>query len=190
MSSNNLVIIDNENTINISKMSPNEEHIITLNYEKCINDLYKSYKNKKTNVFSQFKKDFPRCFYAINNNIESDMNTFMNYFEFSYYKYNIKPYVIFMLCTQAIMGIVLQLLYKNIPKNKNLYIGELKKKTNLIFKFYTTHNNLFLKISKILRIFTINKNSKDVTLNKISINIFISLCEKDKIIITYKILKK
>ena len=46
---------------------------------------------------------------------------------FSIYKYNVKPYIIFMLCTQAIMGIALEKLYKNLSK-KNLYIGELKKK--------------------------------------------------------------
>ena len=83
-----------------------------------------------------------------------------------------------MLCTQAIMGIALEKLYKNLSK-KNLYIGELKKKTNLIFNFISNNNNLFLKITKILRLFTI-KNNKDTTLKRISITIFISLYEKRK----------
>ena len=84
-------------------------------------------------------------------------------------------------------GIALEKLYKNLSK-KNLYIGELKKKTNLIFNFISNNNNLFLKITKILRLFTI-KNNKDTTLKRISITIFISLYEKEKIIILYKILK-
>ena len=32
------------------------------------------------------------------------------------YKYNVKPYIIFMLCNQAIMGIALDHLYKNFEK--------------------------------------------------------------------------
>ena len=187
---NEYVIINNAESLNVMKMNSGEENIIVLDFDKTINDLYKSYNNSKKQVYSQFKNDFPRCYYIINNNIEKNINTFINYFEFSLYEYNIKPYIILMLCTQAIMGIALQLLYKNVKPNSNLYIGELKKKTNLIFMFFSTKESLYLKISKILRIFTVTKNNKDITLKKISINIFVSLNEKDKIIIIYKILKK
>lgn len=187
---NEYVIINNTKSLNVMKMNSGEENIIVLDFDKTINDLYKSYNNSKKQVYSQFKNDFPRCYYIINNNIEKNINTFINYFEFSLYEYNIKPYIILMLCTQAIMGIALQLLYKNVEPNSNLYIGELKKKTNLIFMFFSTKESLYLKISKILRIFTVTKKNKDITLKNISINIFISLNEKDKIIIIYKILKK
>ena len=54
------------------------------------------------------------------------------------------------------MGLTLEYLYKNI-KEKNLYIGELKDKSNLIFNFISNNNNLYLKISKILRLFCITK---------------------------------
>ena len=94
-----------------------------------------------------------------------------------------------MLSNRAIMGLTVEYLYKSI-KDKNLYIGELKDKSNLIFNFISNNNNLYLKISKILRLFCITKGNKDVTLKKISINIFISLNEKEKILILYKILKK
>ena len=50
------------------------------------------------------------------------------------------------------MGIALQLLYKNIESDSNIYVGELKKKTNLIFMFISTKNSLYLKISKVLRV--------------------------------------
>lgn len=188
MKKDNFVIINNEKTLDILKMKTNEEHYIILDYEKVINNLYKSFKCSKSSIYTQFKNDFPRCSYIINNNIEKSINVFSNYFEFSMYKYNIKPYVIFMLSNQAIMGTALEHLYKNLNK-KNLYIGELKDKSNLVFNFITNNNNLYLKISKVLRLFTIIKGNKDVTLKKISINIFISLNERDKIIILYKILK-
>ena len=187
MKNNNFVVINNEKTLDIMQMKESQENYIILDYDKCINDIYSSYKSSKKEVYNQFQKDFPRCSYIINNNIEKNINTFVNYFEFSIYKYNVKPYIIFMLCTQAIMGIALEKLYKNLSK-KNLYIGELKKKTNLIFNFISNNNNLFLKITKILRLFTI-KNNKDTTLKRISITIFISLYEKEKVIILYKILK-
>ena len=103
----------------ISKLL-SKNHIV-IDYDKCINDLYKSYNNSKTNVYTQFKNDFPRCHYIINNNIEKNINIFTNYFEFSIYKYNIKPYIILMLCTQAIMGLALEKLYKNLP-TKKIYI--------------------------------------------------------------------
>lgn len=187
---NDYVVINNSSNIDVKKMSTSEENIIVLDYNKTINDLYKSYNLSKKEVYNQFKNDFPRCYYIINNNIETNINTFINYFEFSQYEYNIKPYIILMLCTQAIMGIALQLLYNNLDSKTNIYIGELKKKTNLIFMFVSSKESLYLKISKLLRIFTVTKNNKDVTLKKISINIFVSLNEKDKIIIIYKILKK
>ena len=186
---NEYVIINNADSLDVKKMNINEENIIILDYDKTINDLYKSYNNSKKQVFTQFKNDFPRCYYIINDNIEKNINTFVNYFEFSLYEYGIKPYIILMLCTQAIMGTALQILYKNIETGSNLYIGELQKKTNLIFKFITKKDSLYLKISKVLRIFTITQNNKDITLKKISINIFLSLNEKDKLIIIYKILK-
>lgn len=187
---NNYVVINNSNSIDITKMNTGEENIVILDYTKTINDLYKSFNNSKKEIYKQFKNDFPRCYYIINNNIETNINTFINYFEFSQYEYKIKPYIIFMLSNQAIMGIALQLLYNNL-KLPNVYIGELKKKSNLVFMFYSSKEGLYLKINKILRIFTITKkNNKDITLKKININIFISLNEMDKIIITYKILKK
>jgi len=188
MKTDNFVIINNEKTLDILKMRLHEDNYILLDYENVINNLYKSFKSSKSNIYTQFKNDFPRCSYIINNNIEKNINVFSNYFEFSMYKYNIKPYIIFMISNQAIMGIALEYLYKNLNK-KNLYIGELKKKSNLIFKFISNNNNLYLKVSKVLRLFSIINGSKDVTIKKISINIFISLNEKEKIIILYKILK-
>lgn len=186
---NDYVIINNPETLNIKKMNINEENLVVLDFNKIICDLYKSFNNSKKEIYKQFKNDFHRCHYIINNSREENINIFINYFEFALYKYNIKPYIIFMLCNQAIMGIALQLLYKNINKNRNIYIGELKTSTNLKFIFISNNDNLYLKISKILRIFKINKNNEDITLRHISINIFISLSEKDKIIIIYKILR-
>ena len=188
MKKNSYVIINNEKTLDVLKMKPYEDNYILLDYEEVLNSLYKSFNYSKSSIYTQFKNDFPRCSYIINNNIEKSINVFSNYFEFSMYKYNIKPYIIFMICNQAIMGIALEHLHKNLKK-KDYYIGELKEKSNLIFNFINNNNNLYLKISKVLRLFSIIKDNKDIKIKKISINIFISLNEKDKIIILYKILK-
>ena len=156
MKKNDYVIINNVDTLDVTKMNLNEENIVILEFNKVIYDLYKSFNNSKKEIYKQFKNDFPRCYYIINNNIETNINTFINYFEFSQYEYKIKPYIIFMLSNQAIMGIALQLLYNNL-KFPDVYIGELKKKSNLVFMFYSSKEGLYLKINKILRIFTITK---------------------------------
>ena len=100
MKKDNFVIINNEKTLDIKNMNVDEENYILLDFEKVINNLYKSFKYSKTNIYTQFKNDFNRCHYIINNNIEKNINVFSNYFEFSVYKYNIKPYIIFMLSNQ------------------------------------------------------------------------------------------
>ena len=51
-------------------MNDEEENIIILDFDKTITDLYKSYNNSKKDIFTQFKNDFPRCYYIINHNIE------------------------------------------------------------------------------------------------------------------------
>jgi hypothetical protein len=113
-----------------------------------------------------------------------------------------------MFCTQAVMGSPLELLYRIINKtfDKNiydeLYIGEIenniKKKEffrnnninkKLIYNFIQKDKDLYIIINKVLRIFYINKNSKDITLYYVKININISFFSKENIIITYKLLK-
>ena len=82
MKKNNFVIINNEKTLDILKMKINEDHYILLDYENVINNLYKSFECSKSSIYTQFKNDFPRCSYIINNNIEKNINVFSNYFNF------------------------------------------------------------------------------------------------------------
>ena len=93
-----------------------------------------------------------------------------------------------MLCTQAVMGSPLEILYKTIY-NKNIYIGELQKNTPLEFNIITKNNDIFIIVKKKLRFFYINAKGYDTTINLIDININIPFYTKEKIIITYKILK-
>ena len=108
-----------------------------------------------------------------------------------------------MLCTQAVMGCPLEILYKTIY-NKNIYIGELKNSNELCdnktikkkyvdntlqFNIFNSKNDIYLLINKILRYFYINNMGVDITLNLVNINIYIPFYTKEKIIITYKILK-
>ena len=93
-----------------------------------------------------------------------------------------------MLCTQAIMGSPLEILYKTIY-NKNIYIGELQNNTPLQFNIVTKNNDVFIIAKKQLRFFYINTKGYDTTMNLIDINVHIPFYTKEKIIITYKILK-
>ena len=179
-----------------------------LDYEEFINKIYNSY-NKNTNrIYEQFIKDFHRTVFNINSINETNLYIFTDYFEFLLYQYDYNYYEFLMFCTQAVMGSPLELLYRIINKtfDKNiydeLYIGEIenniKKKEifrnnninkKLIYNFIQKDKDLYIIINKVLRIFYINKNSKDITLYYVKININISFFSKENIIITYKLLK-
>ena len=200
METNNFIIINNET--NIISNNIENEYIVLLNYNKYIEQIYNSYKNNNNNIYNQFNKDFPRANYNINNINENKKCLFIDYFEFFIYQYNYNYFEFLMLCTQAVMGSPLEILYNIIYNTTNIndttneyYIGEIKTTKNknkhkkLVFNIINNNNNLFIIIKKKLRIFYINKYGKDITLYNVNIKLNIPYSTKEKIIITYKILK-
>lgn len=199
METNNFIIINNENNIISNKIE--NEYIILLNYNKYIKEIYNSYQNNNNNVYNQFVKDFPRANYNINHINENKISLFTDYFEFFIYQHDYNYFEFLMLCTQAVMGSPLEILYNIIystpnisNSNKEYYIGEIKSTKNknknkkLVFNIIN-NNNLIIIIKKNLRIFYINKHCKDITLYYVNIKLNIPYSTKEKIIITYKILK-
>ena len=184
---NNFIIINENKLLNDNVLDNERESIVLLDYKLYSEKIYESYKKNYNNIFLQFQKDYPRCIFKINNKIESDIEIFLDYFEFLLHQKNRNLYKFLMLCTQASMGCPLELLYKNI-NNINIYIGELKKKqSNLVFNI-KCKNTINIKITKILRLFSV-ENGIDKTLKIIKIKIYIPFNTKEKIIIVYKILK-
>ena len=216
MEKNKFIFINDDNTsnnLNINNQNENE-HIILLDYDTYINKISSSYKNNSSNINDQFIKDFSRASYKINNISETNIYTFIDYFEFLLYQLNFNFSEFLMLCTQAVMGCPLEILYKTIY-NKNIYIGELKNSdidTNnsntkkkyklnknikhnsnfnntLKFNIFHTKNDIYLLVNKTLRYFYINNIGVDITVNLVDVNIYIPFYTKEKIIITYKILR-
>ena len=73
---------------------------------------------------------------------------FIDYFEFLMVQKNLIFSNFLMLCTQAVMGCPLEILYKTIY-NKNIYIGELKKNNSpLFFNIYNKNNDIYFNIKK------------------------------------------
>ena len=189
---NNLNIIKNQT--NKNNINSNKEFIVLLNYENYISKISNSFLDYK-NIYEQFTKDFGRSKYNINNINEKDIYTFIDYFEFLLCLYNLDYFEFLSLCTQAVMGTPLEILYDIINNNytfKNEYfIGELKNLNNkLSFNYINKNEIINIIIKKYLRIFYINKNGLDKTLYYVYIKLNISFSTKEKIIITYKILKK
>ena len=190
MENNNFIIINNENIL--IKNLIYSEYVILLDYTNYTNEIFKSYKKDFKNIYKQFLNDFPRAKYNINNISEINKFIFIDYFEFLIYQYNLDYSEFLMLCTQAVMGAPLEKLYtiiNNTNINKELYIGEPKKNKKMIFNLTAQNSDLYININKILRIFYVNKNGKDITLYNINININVPYLSKENIIITYKILK-
>tara|TARA_Y100000591_G_scaffold253831_1_gene225475 strand:+ start:1226 stop:1813 length:588 start_codon:yes stop_codon:yes gene_type:complete len=187
---NKFIFINNDNNIININNQINNEYIILLDYDTYINKIILSYKNLSNNILEQFKKDFPRACYKINNKKETNIYYFIDYFEFFFHQHNFNFTHFLMLCTQAVMGCPLEILYKTIYK-KNIYIGELKNNnSSLYFNIFNKNkNDIFLVIKKTLRYFYINNKGIDVTLNLVNISIFIPFSTQEKIIITYKILR-
>lgn len=178
-----------DNTPNIINNYNDNEYIVLIDYQSYINKISSSYKNMSSNIIEQFKKDFTRAVYKINNKTEKNIFMFIDYFEFLMVQKNLIFSNFLMLCTQAVMGCPLEILYKTIY-NKNIYIGELKKNNSpLFFNIYNKNNDIYFNIKKTLRYFYINNKGIDVTLNFVNINIYIPFSTQEKIIITYKILK-
>ena len=113
----------NNNTTNIINNYNDNEYIVLIDYDSYINKISSSYKNMSSNIIEQFKKDFTRAVYKINNKTEKNIFMFIDYFEFLMVQKNLVFSNFLMLCTQAVMGCPLELLYKTIY-NKNIYIGE------------------------------------------------------------------
>ena len=185
---NKFIFIDNHITTNITYNQIDNENIVLLDYNSYIQPILNSYKNNSSNISNQFKNDFPRANYKINNLSEKNISIFIDYFEFLFHQYNLNFNEFLMLCTQAIMGSPLEILYKTIY-NKNIYIGELQNNTPLQFNIVTKNNDVFIIAKKQLRFFYINTKGYDTTMNLIDINVHIPFYTKEKIIITYKILK-
>ena len=185
---NNKFIFINNTTNNIINNYNDNEYIVLIEYDSYINKISSSYKNMSSNIIEQFNKDFTRAVYKINNQNEKNVSIFIDYFEFLMVQNNLNFSEFLMLCTQAVMGCPLEILYKTIY-NKNIYIGELKNNNPLVFNIYNKNNDIYFIIKKTLRYFYINKNGIDITLNSVNISIYVPFLSKDKIIITYKILK-
>ena len=189
---NNLNIIKNQT--NKNNINSNKEFIVLLNYENYISKISNSFLDYK-NIYEQFTKDFNRSKHNINNINEKNINIFIDYFEFLLCLYNLDYFEFLSLCTQAVMGTPLEILYDIINNNytfKNEYfIGELKNLNNkLSFNYINKNKIINIIIKKYLRIFYINKNGVDKTLYYVYIKTNIPFSSKEKIIITYKILKK
>jgi len=176
------------NKSNIINNINDNEYIILIDYESYINKISSSYKNISSNIVEQFNKDFLRAKYKINNTYETNNLIFIDYFEFLMVQNNLNFSEFLMLCTQAVMGCPLEILYKTIY-NKNVYIGELKKNKSLFFNIYNKNNEIYFVVKKTLRYFYINNIGIDITMNLVNISINIPFSSKEKIIITYKILK-
>jgi hypothetical protein len=185
----NEFIIINENkldNVNENKLDYEKEYIVLLDYKLYSKKIYKSYNENYDNIFVQFNNDYSRCIFKINDNIENNIEIFLDYFEFLLHQKNKNIYKFLMLCTQASMGCPLELLYKSI-NNINIYIGELKKSSNLVFNI-KCKNIINIEITKTLRLFCV-ENGIDKTLKIVKIKIYIPFNTKEKIIIVYKILK-
>ena len=179
----NEFIIINENKLdNVNE----NEYIVLLDYKLYSQKIYNSYNKNYDNIFTQFNNDYHRCIFKINDNIETDIEIFIDYFEFLLHQKNRNIYKFLMLCTQASMGCPLELLYKSL-NNINIYIGELKNSSNLIFNI-KCKNTVNIEITKILRLFIV-ENGIDKTLKIKKIKMYIPFNTKEKIIIVYKILK-
>ena len=176
------------NKSNIINNINDNEYIILIDYESYINKISSSYRNNSSNILDQFNKDFSRAKYKINNTYETNNLIFIDYFEFLMVQNNLNFSEFLMLCTQAVMGCPLEILYKTIY-NKNVYIGELKKNKSLFFNIYNKNNEIYFVVKKTLRYFYINNIGIDITMNLVNISINIPFSSKEKIIITYKILK-
>lgn len=176
------------NTTNIINNQNDNEYIVLIDYNSYINKIASSYKNMSSNVVEQFNKDFIRAIYKINNKNEKNISIFIDYFEFLMVQNNLHFSEFLMLCTQAVMGCPLEILYKTIY-DKNIYIGELKNNKPLFFNIYNKNNDIYFIIKKTLRYFYINKKGVDITLNFVNISIYVPFSTKEKIIITYKILR-
>jgi len=183
MKTNDYIFINyNENKDICIYNQINSEYMILLDYNEYINNIYNSYKSN-SNIVKQFKNDFNRASYKINNKKETNIDIFIDYFEFLLYQKNSDFYQFLMLCTQAVMGTPLEILYKNL--NNNIYIGEVNS-SRLIFNICIKNDIIIIK--KKLRFFYI-KNNIDKTISYINIKIYIPFLKKEKVIITYKILK-
>lgn len=215
MEETNFIIINNENNIIYNKQNNiitdtsnyncilENEYIILLDYNKYIKKIYNSFSKNYKNIYTQFNKDFIRAKYIINDTNENNMYYFTDYFEFLIYQYDLDYTEFLMLSTQAVMGCPLEILYNiinNIFESKLFYIGEINTKNkkiikkynlnkNLIYNYIHKNNNLYIIIKKTLRIFYINSYGKDITLYYVNIILNIPYYSKEKIIITYKILK-
>lgn len=215
----NFIIINNENNIcdyqlnkksiiknvyNINILNNiDDEYVLLLDYKEFVEKMYNSYDKNDNNIYEQFKKDYHRTTFYINNICEKNLYIFTDYFEFLLYQYNLNYYEFLLFCTQAVMGSPLELLYKIINKTFNktifeeLYVGEVennvkkdsKVNKKLIYNLITKNKELYIIINKVLRIFYINENSKDITLYYVKITLNIPFFSKENVIITYKLLK-
>ena len=215
----NFIIINNENNIcdyqlnkksiiknvyNINILNNiDDEYVLLLDYKEFVEKMYNSYDKNDNNIYEQFKKDYHRTTFYINNICEKNLYIFTDYFEFLLYQYNLNYYEFLLFCTQAVMGSPLELLYKIINKTFNkticeeLYVGEIennvkkysKVNKKLIYNLITKNKELYIIINKVLRIFYINENSKDITLYYVKITLNIPFFSKENVIITYKLLK-
>lgn len=185
---NDFVIIDNSNTtLNIKNRNI---FIQVIKFNKYIYKILKSFKDSSENIIHQFEIDYIRSIFKINNNTEKNISLFKDYFEFRYLENPNEYYNLLALCTQASFGTPIILL-SNCIKNNNIYVGELKyKKKPLIFNIITNDNEIVIKIKKTLRLFYINKNSEDITIKIINIEVYIPFTSKKDVIITYNFYKK
>lgn len=168
-----------------------KEYVQLIDYVEYKKTIIESYHFNNTAIINQFDKDFPRSIYYISKTQETDIELFKDYFEFFLYQKHLNFYEFTMFLTQAVMGMPLEILSKDIVPN--IYIGEISNSYNpMQFKIIIDKSNLDdiqLYITKKLRYFYINNKGIDVTINIVNIKIFIPFSTKDKIIITYKILK-
>lgn len=174
------VLINNINNI----LNKNKNIIISL--DTFLDDLLKSFKDKN-DINKQLELDFHRSLYFINYKKIYDLEQLTYYFEYKtlnsshiiYNKFNIID-IIYAIHTQAVLGSIYEYIYK-ILKNLDIHIVDISKfnnnynnnTNNNSLSFYTNiyNNNIFINISKRMKIISLNYKNSHIDLGEIKIDI-------------------
>lgn len=163
-------IIINKDNNNINSLFDENENNMIFNLNNFVNDILKSYNYKLENIWIQFKKDFPRCIFCINNVKINDITSFIkiskeNNFLEKHTLFNI----LIMLCCQSTLSFPMEKIinYYNLGEN-DMYLADFSSKNqNHMYVNITidpsNKENVSINIKKRLKIFKL-KYKNDVFL--------------------------
>ena len=168
------------------------EYIILLDYEDYLQDIHKAFVDIEDR-FNQYHMDFNRSNIYLNN------VKYLNSTELLCNFTDIKNVnLITLICNQAVFGLPYQILSQYVNDNElknNIYLGEVSINDKRKYKYSRVHINIEcdeinnvskIVCKKLLRLFTITKESNDVTISLIFIKIVFDI-ENEDIYLTYKI---